>query len=187
LPSLQNNRPDERYIIAYNDKVNYEILQGMCGMYTYKDLENLTGLSITWLRQWNHMGIINGDSSGRPTVFDMTDAWRAAWIAMLMRAHFPLNEANELFDEALGRARKDPGVVMLLTHEGPKFLSGETHFKRLWALVREEGAVFHVISVGMFFQKVQEELETMRKVRNFRKSVGMSDPVSERESLTSVN
>jgi hypothetical protein len=33
-----------------------------------------------------------------------------------------------------------------------------------------------VISVGLFFEEVRAELEAIRKVRNFRKSVGLSEP-----------
>lgn len=150
-------------------------------MYTYKDLEQLTGVSYPSLVQWKRRGFIEGE--GWPLTFTEETALRAVWLAALSRAHIPLDQANELFLEALKRARKDPGVVMLLTHQGPKFFSNETHFKRLWSLVKEEGAVFQVISVGMFFQEIWKELEAIRKVRNFRGSIGLIDP----ESLAAVN
>jgi hypothetical protein len=143
-------------------------------MYSYRDLEQLSGVSYPLLAQWKHRGVIDGE--GRPLLFTKEMALRTVWLATLTRAHIPLEEASELFDDALKRAIKDPGVVMLLTHEGPKFFSNETHFKRLWALIREEGAVIHVISIGLFFEEAQAELETMRKVRNFRKSIGFSEP-----------
>jgi hypothetical protein len=143
-------------------------------MYSYRDLEQLSGVSYPLLAQWKHRGIIDGE--GRPLLFTKEMAFRAVWLATLTRAHIPLDEANELFEKAVKRAAKDPGVVMLLTHEGPKFFSNETHFKRLWELVREEGAVIHVISVGLLFVEVESELEAMEKARDVRKHVDLREP-----------
>jgi hypothetical protein len=139
-------------------------------MYTYKDLEQLTGLPYSTLLQWNHRGIINSDSSVRPAIFDEADACRAAWIVMLIRFHMPMDEANALFVEALQRGIKDPGIVMLLTHEGTKFISDERKLA-----IRKQPAVFQVIRVGAFFQEVKADLDAISKVRRFRASVGLKD------------
>ncbi len=152
-------------------------------MYTYKDLEQLTGWSNQMLRNLQYQGVLSGDSSARPVLFDEVDARRAAWLAMLVRAHLPLSEANDLFATAIRQATKDPGVVMLLTHEGPKFISSEP--KTLWELLRKEGGALHVISVGMFFNEVRKELKAIRKAHKDRNTRRLDE--IEREPLHVVH
>jgi hypothetical protein len=152
-------------------------------MYTYKDLEQLTGANVRMLRHYQHLGILNGDSSSYPTTFDEADAYRAAWIAMLVRAHMTIEEANSLFATAIRAAIKDFSVVMLLTHEGPKFFSEAP--TSLWDFVMREGAVFHVISVGPFFFEVRKELKAIQKVRKFSSSLRLDE--IEREPLHVVH
>jgi hypothetical protein len=149
-------------------------------MYTYKDLEQLTGANIRMLRHYQHLGILNGDSSSYPTTFSEVDAYRAAWIAMLVRAHMTIEEANALFAPAIRNAIKDFSVVMLLTHEGPKFFNEAP--STLWDFVIREGAVFHVISVGPFFFEVRKELKAIQKVRKFRSSLRLDEIETELSS-----
>jgi hypothetical protein len=138
-------------------------------MYTYKDLEQLTGLSNNALRQWQFRGILDGE--GRPTLFDEVDAIRAVWLVTLMRFHMPLDEANALFIEALKQGIKDPGVVMLLTPEGTKFISDKEK-------LAHQPIAFNGIRIGAFIVEVKAELEAIGKVSRYRIHLGLdSEPL----------
>jgi hypothetical protein len=118
-------------------------------------------------------------------LFSRDDAYRAAWITMLVRSNLTVEDALALWDPALDHAVKDVGVMMMVTQEGAKFFTCAP--KDLWKELLESRCASLVVPVGIFFLRVRDELEALVKVKKMKSRLGLREAEEEIEQLRLVH
>jgi hypothetical protein len=132
--------------------------------FTYKELEQLTGLAYYALVQWKQRGLIDndGESDGRTVTFTDEMTYRTMWLAELSKRHVPLEQALSLWFEAMKKRKP-----VLLLPQG-EWAGDKTHSKRMF----EDGAFCFAVSVPYFLEEAKQRIASLKRVTKFRRKVG---------------
>ena len=146
-------------------------LWGHTMQYSFKDLEQLTGVTVLTLRQWVARGYIqhDGDGSGvkgDPCTFTEDGAWSVMWLAK-MRAHgISADDALTLLAEAVF---DHPLDVLVVTEEGHSWMTEKQYAKRS---PFEDHPAFFAVSMHHFYKAVKQQLASFQEVKKMRNKIG---------------
>jgi hypothetical protein len=142
-------------------------------MFTYRELEQLTGIDYSRLRNWCSRGLIevDGDGAGTknvPVTFTDEMVRRLMWIAQLGALNVHAEAALNLWAEAV-RGRKNS--ILVITDEGPSWTNKEIYEKRVKQLFAHHPMLL-AVSVPHFMESAKSRIANFERVQKFRGKIG---------------
>lgn len=143
--------------------------------FTYRDLEQLTGLTYHTLNNWKQRGYIEADGDGAGTKTDpitFTDEMvhRLLWVAQLTQLGMTAATALRLWVEAMTTQQK----LLIATEEGHEWMDDALYAKRVGKLF-EHHPIFFAVSVPHFMEQAKNRIANFQRVKKFRGKIGIME------------
>jgi hypothetical protein len=114
------------------------------------------------LLQWKHRCLLpDGD-------LNEASAHCAIWLGEMTRRGIAVGKAFELYSEGI----RGVGSILLLTVDGPMWLSDDAYKKKLITHFKD-GPFFFAISFRHWFEKASNDLVNFERVMKFREKINM--------------
>jgi hypothetical protein len=136
-------------------------------LFTYVELEQLTGIAYLTLRQWKQRGLIESDGDGDGVTFTDEMVHRLLWLSELSKCHVPQDQALSLWFQAMKKRKP-----VLLLPQG-KWGGEAEHSKKRF----EDGAICFAVSVPYLLEEAKRRITQFQQVKKFRDKVGLPAPV----------
>lgn len=140
--------------------------------YSFKDLEQLTGVTWTTFKQWQARGYIDTDGDGAGTRGDpltMTEesVYRALWLAQMRTFNVSVETALTLWEEHLREQHK----LLLIAEDGARWMSPKLYKEKMKAVFSDYPA-FLTVSMHHFYDAVKQRLIEFQRVSKMRNKLG---------------
>jgi hypothetical protein len=141
-------------------------------MFTYRELEQLTGINYSHLRNWCSRGLIevDGDGAGTkndPVTFTDEMVHRLMWIAQLSVLNVHAEAALNLWAEAV----REQHAILMITDEGYDWIDAALYEKRVKQLFAHHPMLL-AVSVPHFMESAKSRIANFERVQKFRGKIG---------------
>jgi hypothetical protein len=143
--------------------------------FTYRDLEQLTGIAYYTLAQWKQRGYIDADGYGAgtkndPVTFTDEMVHRLLWVAQLTQLGMTAPTALRLWAEAVTTQQ----TLLIATEEGHEWMDDALYAKRVSKLF-ENHPIFFAISVPHFMEQAKSRVASFERIRKVRGKIGIME------------
>jgi hypothetical protein len=145
--------------------------------FTYRELETLTGLNYSLLRNWCSRGLIevDGDGAGTkndPVTFTEEMVYRLMWIAQLGELNVTSDMAIHLWLEAISEHQCS---AVIITGDKYDWAPTELYAKRVKSMFDNHHA-FVAVSVPHFMASAKSRIANFESVRTIRTKIDLHEP-----------